>query len=215
MTNPDLMLIAALLDRSGSMQSIADDTRGGFDAFIAKEREQPGTTLVTLAQFDDEYESVYQNTPVDQVPPLTLEPRGTTALLDAIGRFITEIGSGLAALPEEDRPGEVSVLVLTDGHENASREWAKDAVKQLISQQEDKYGWDFVFLGANIDAVDVGTALGFSAGKSLTYDASSQGVGGAFASVSSYNSRKRSRGAKSASDITFDDADRRRARGQR
>ena len=159
---------------------------------------------------------MYQNTPIDQVPPLTLEPRGTTALLDAIGRFITEIGSGLAATTGgRIAPAKSAVVVLTDGHENASREWTKDAVKQLISQQEDKYGWDFVFLGANIDAVDVGTDLGFSAGKSLTYDASSAGVGGAFASVSSYNARKRSRGAKSASDITFDDADRRRARGQR
>ena len=111
-------------------------------------------------------------------------------------RFTTEIGSGLAALPSRIAPAKSSVLVLTGGHESASREWAKDAVKQLISQQEDKYGWDFVFLGANIDAVDVGTDLGFSAGKSLTYDASSEGVGGAFASVSSYNSRKRSRGAK-------------------
>ena len=208
------MLVAALLDRSGSMQSIADDTRGGFDAFIAKERQQTGTTLVTLAQFDDEYESVYQNTPIDRVPPLTLEPRGTTALLDAIGRFITEIGSGLAALPEHDRPGEVTVVVLTDGHENASREWTKDAVKQLISQQEGTYGWDFVFLGANIDAIDIGTDLGFSAGKSLTYEASSAGVVGAFASVSIYNARKRSRGDKSAKDITFDEADRQRAQGQ-
>ena len=214
MTNPDLMLIAAVLDRSGSMQSIADDTRGGFDAFIAKEREQPGTTLVTLAQFDDEYESVYQNMPIDRVPSLTLQPRGMTALLDAIGRFIMEIGSCLAVLPEQDRPGEVTVVVLTDGHENASKEWTKDAVKQLISQQEDTYGWDFVFLGANIDAVDVGTDLGFSAGKSLTYDTSSAGVGGAFASVSSYTARKRARGDGSARDIAFDDADRRRAKGQ-
>src|SRR4030081_224879 len=121
MTNPDLMLIAALLDRSGSMQAIADDTRGGIDTFVAKQRGTAGSTVVTLAQFDDEYEMVYQNRPIDDVPALALEPRGTTALLDAIGRFISDIGSGLAALPENDRPGVVMVVVLTDGHENASR----------------------------------------------------------------------------------------------
>ena len=157
---------------------------------------------------------MYQSTPIDRVPPLTLEPRGTTALLDAIGRFITQVGSGLAALPEQDRPGEVSVVVLTDGHENASCEWTKDAVKKLISQQEVKYGWDFVFIGANIDAVDVGTDLGFSAAKSLTYHASSAGVEGAFASVSSYQARKRDRGAVSVGDIGFDEADRQRAQRQ-
>ncbi len=212
MTNPDLTLIAALLDRSGSMQSIADDTRGGFDAFIAKERGQQGATVVSLAQFDDEYELVYQSRPIDTVPPLTLEPRGTTALLDAMGRFITEVGSGMSALPEPDRPGTVTILVMTDGHENASREWTKDAVRQLISQQESAYNWDFVFLGANMDAVDVGTDLGFSPGKSLTYAASSAGVAGAWDTVAGYQARRRAQ-PDAARDVVFDDADRLRAQG--
>ena len=96
------------------------------------------------------------------MPLLTLEPRSGKGrvLLDAIGRFVTEVGSSLAALPEPDRPGDVTVLVMTDGHENASAEWTKDAVQQLVSQQETVYGWDFVFLGANMDAIDVGTSLG-------------------------------------------------------
>ena len=208
MTDSNKTLIAALLDRSGSMQEIADDMRGGFDSYISGERGQPGTTLVTLAQFDDKYEVVYQNTPVDAVPPLGLEPRGMTALLDAIGRFVTEVGAGLAALPEDERPGEVTVLVMTDGHENASAEWSKDAVKQLISQQETDYGWDFVFLGANMDAVDVGADLGFAPGKSLTYDADGDGVMGAWGAVSSYSARKRSRGPAPAASIVFDDAER-------
>jgi hypothetical protein len=214
-TNPDVTLIAALLDRSGSMQEIADDTRGGFDSFIAKERSRAGRTLVTLAQFDDHYELVYENRPIDTVPPLSLQPRGRTALLDAIGRFITETGSGLAALHEDDRPGGVTVLVLTDGHENASHEWTKANVQQLICAQQQKYDWDFVFLGANMDAVDVGTDLGFGAGKSLTYAPSAAGVSGAFASVSVYMDRDRARpkGAKRRS-VAFDDADRRRADGQ-
>ncbi|HTM86395.1 MAG TPA: VWA domain-containing protein [Mycobacterium sp.] len=213
MTNPDLSLIAALLDRSGSMQSIADDMRGGFDAYLAGERTQTGRTVVTLAQFDDRYQLVYQNRPVAEVPPLTLEPRGTTALLDAIGRFITEVGSGLAALPEDDRPGDVTVLEMTDGMENASKEWTKDAVQQLVSQQENAYSWDFVFLGANMDAVDVGTDLGFAPGKSLTYDASPAGVSGAFSSVAAY--RQRRRASPSAGSVAFDDEDRNRANPRR
>ena len=213
MTNPDISLIAALLDRSGSMAAIADDTRGGFDAYIAGQRGQSGTTLVTLAQFDNDYDVVYQNRPVDDVPALVLEPRGSTALLDAIGRFVTEVGSGLAALPEQDRPGDVTVLVMTDGFENASTEWTKDAVRQLISQQESVYNWDFVFLGANIDAVAVGTSLGFAPGKSLTYDASADGVGGAWDAVTNYTARKRARGAQSVASIVFDDDERRAARG--
>ena len=142
------------------------------------------------------------------MPPLDLQPRGMTALLDAIGRFVTEVGAALAALPENERPADVTVLVMTDGHENASTEWSKDAVKQLISQQETVYGWDFVFLGANMDAVDVGSDLGFSAGKSLTYDADGDGVLGAWDAVSSYSARKRSRGAQPAASIVFDDAER-------
>ncbi len=197
------------------MQSIADDMRGGFDSHIAAERGQPGATVVTLAQFDDRYDVVYQNAAIASVPPLELQPRGMTALLDAIGRFVTEVGAGLAALPEGERPGEVTVLVMTDGHENASREWTKETVRELISQQETVYGWDFVFLGANMDAVDVGSDLGFSAGKSLTYDADEDGVQGAWDAVTSYSARKRSRGPAPAASIVFEDAERRGARRRR
>ena len=215
MTNADTKLIAALLDRSGSMRDIAADMCGGFDAFIAKERVQPGSTLVTLAQFDDRYEVVYDNKPIGAVPDLRLEPRGMTALFDSIGRFITEVGAGLAALPEDDRPGEVTVLVITDGHENSSREWTAEAVRQLIAQQEKQYSWDFVFLGANMDAVDVGTGRGFAADKSLTYDADGDGVRGAWNAVSSYTDRKRHRGDAPAGSVGFDDAERSAARKRR
>jgi hypothetical protein len=211
MTNPDLTLIAALLDRSGSMQVIADDTRGGFDAFIAKQRGESGSTVVTLAQFDDEYEMVYQNQAIADVPPLALDPRGSTALLDAIGRFISDVGSGLAAVPEDQRPGSVTVVVLTDGHENASHEWTKESVQQLISQQEEKYSWDFVFLGANMDAVDVGRQMGISADRSMTYAASSAGVSGSWGSMSDWMNRKRS--SPKGSKVSFTDSERKRSSG--
>lgn len=215
MTDSAKTLIAALLDRSGSMTDIAADMRGGFDTYIAKEAEQPGTTTVTLAQFDNEYDVVYADRPIGTVPPLVLEPRGSTALLDAIGRFITEVGAGLAALPEDQRPADITVVVMTDGYENASKEWTIESVRQLISQQETVYGWDFVFMGANMDAVDVGTELGFAPSKSLTYDADGDGVAGAWDAVSSYSSRKRARGAAPAGSVGFDDAERRRAQKRR
>lgn len=215
MTNADKTLIAALLDRSGSMQRIVADMCGGFDSFIATQAGAPGVTEVTLAQFDNRYEVVYHDRPVETVPPLTLEPRGSTALLDAIGRFITDIGAGLAALPEDQRPGDVTVLVMTDGCENASREWTAEAVRALIAQQETVYGWDFVFLGANMDAVAVGSGLGFAPGKSLTFDADEQAVGGAWVAVAGYTDRKRSRGVAPAPSIVFGDAERRGARTQR
>ncbi|HEU0190609.1 MAG TPA: VWA domain-containing protein [Mycobacterium sp.] len=213
MTNPDLKLIAALLDRSGSMTTVADDTRGGFDTFIAGQRAKPGDTVVTLAQFDNRYEQVYENKPIVEVPPLVLEPRGSTALLDAIGRFITDIGSRLAALPEDDRPGDVTVVVMTDGHENASVEWAKDGVRRLIEQQESGYDWDFVFLGANMDAVDVGAGMGFRPGKSMTYAASAVGIDAVFGSVTTYLDRKdeAKRAGRSRRDVAFDEDERRRS----
>lgn len=215
MTNADTTLIAALLDRSGSMTGIADDMRGGFDTYIAKEAEQPGTTTVTLAQFDNQYEVVYAGRPIGEVPPLVLEPRGSTALLDAIGRFITEVGAGLAALPEDQRPADVTVVVMTDGYENASTEWSIAGVRELISQQETRYGWDFVFMGANMDAVDVGAELGFAPSKSLTYDADGDGVAGAWDAVSTYSARKRSRGDVPSGSVGFDESERRRAHKRR
>ncbi|MDH6680454.1 hypothetical protein M2284_004683 [Rhodococcus sp. LBL1] len=191
MTNPDLTLIAVLLDRSGSMHSIKSDTEGGFDAFIAEQRAQPGTAEVTLAQFDREYERVYTTVPISQVPPLELRPRGSTALLDGIGRFTTEIGEELAARPEAERPGDVIVVVVTDGHENSSTEWTLGSVKDAITRQEQVYGWDYVFLGANMDAVSVGRHMGFAADKSITYDTKGEYVEAAYSVTSDYVSRKR------------------------
>ena len=214
MTNRQLSLVAALLDRSGSMHSIADDTRGGFDSFVGKEREQDGNTVVTLAQFDQQYELVYSSQPIRTVPPLVLQPRGSTALYDAIGRLITDVGVELAAVPEDERPGSVTVVVMTDGHENASKEWTNTAVRALIAQQEKDYQWDFVFLGSNIDAVDVGTDLGFARDKSMTYVSTTVGVTAAFDSVASYQDRKRAQVLGSPPARGFSEADRRRARGE-
>src|SRR6476660_4507390 len=142
MTDPQHSLIAVLLDRSGPMESIKSDTEGGFNAFIAEQRNEPLDIRVTLAQFDTDYDVVYANRPVREVPPLELQPRGMTALYDAVGKLITDVGAELAALPEYERPGRVVVVVLTDGHENSSREWTHDAVRAVIRRQESEYSRD-------------------------------------------------------------------------
>jgi hypothetical protein len=169
MTNPNLTHLYFLLDRSGSMQSIKDDTEGGFDAFIAEQRSQPGECRVTLAQFDDQYEEVFRDVPVADVPPLSLSPRGPTALLDSIGRLLGEAGARLAALSEHERPGAVIVGIMTDGHENSSRELTHAQVKALIERQTSEYAWQFLYMGADQDAVEVGRGLGIAADHAMTW----------------------------------------------
>jgi len=192
MTNPHLTHLYFLLDRSGSMNSIVEDTVGGFDAFIAEQRrfteEAPGECRVTLAQFDDAYEEVYADRPIADVPSLVLQPRGTTALLDSVARIVVDAGKRLAALPEDQRPGTVIVGIMTDGLENASREWSHPQVKQLIETQTRDYQWQFLYLGADQDAVEVGMSIGVSAGHSVTYGRGKvkQAMAATAANVSSY-----------------------------
>lgn len=169
MTNPNLRLITILLDRSGSMRPVKADTEGGLRAFLDAQKQAPGQTLVTLRQFDNEHDTVFENVPLADVPPVELSPRGMTALLDAIGSTIASVGEHLAALPEDDRPGEVVLVILTDGHENASKEWTLEAVKESITHQRENYGWVVVFLGADQDAITVAHGMGIGADTSLSY----------------------------------------------
>jgi uncharacterized protein YegL len=169
MTNPDLTHIEFVLDRSGSMQSIKEDIEGGFDAFIADQSSHPGRCTVSLAQFDNEYEVVFTAIDVREVRPLVLQPRGATAMLDAIGRSVIALGERLAALPEAQRPGTVIVAIMTDGMENASREFRHETVKELITRQERAYNWQFLYMGADQDAIEVGASIGVPADRSLTY----------------------------------------------
>lgn len=169
MTDTNYTHIAFLLDRSGSMMSIKSDTEGGFDAYIEAQKAQPGRCTVTLAQFDDQYEEVYTGRDLQTVPKLDLQPRGSTALNDSIAALVRSTGAHLAAMKEEDRPGSVIFGIMTDGMENASKEWTRPAIKALIEDQEKKYDWTFSYLGANQDAIEVGGSMGIPAGRSLTY----------------------------------------------
>lgn len=186
MTRSDVTHIYFLLDRSGSMQSIKSDTEGGFAAFIEEQRQAPGDCRVTLAQFDHEYDVVYSGVPVAAVPPLVLQPRGRTALLDAMGRLVSDAGAELGALPESDRPGTVIVAVMTDGLENASHEWTHAAIRSLVEQQTSAYSWQFLYMGADQDAVEVGAGLGVDARYSVTYGRgrTKEALAGAAAKVS-------------------------------
>lgn len=169
MPNQSLTQLVFLLDRSGSMQSIKSDIIGGFEAFIDEQRAGEGLCTATLAQFDDEYEVVYRNIAVGQVPPLALFPRGRTALYDSMGKLLTETAAEINAKAEADRPGNVVVGIMTDGLENASREWQQSAIKALVEQQTDDHGWEFFYMGADQDAVEVGTGLGVKADQAITY----------------------------------------------
>lgn len=209
MTNPDLTLIAALLDRSGSMNKIKTDTEGGFNTFIAEQAKQPGTCDVTLAQFDTEYEVVYMNAPITRVPPLQLVPRGATALLDSIGRLVTDVGVELAGRPAHLRPHLVIVVITTDGQENSSKEWTVDNVRRLITQQQAVYRWKFIFLGANIDAVQTGASFGIPRGQTMTYTADTMGTQSVYAAASNLVTNTRS-----GLDTSFTEAERKASQHQ-
>jgi hypothetical protein len=169
MTRSDQTRIYFLLDRSGSMQSIKSDIEGGFAAFVDEQRRATGECRATLAQFDDVYELVYADRPIADVPPLDLQPRNMTALHDAMGRLVTDAGQELAALPEAQRPGTVIVAIMTDGMENASKEWTGASIKALVSQQTNTWGWTFMYMGADQDAVEVGVSLGIARDHAVTY----------------------------------------------
>lgn len=168
-----------------------------------------GKCLVDYVQFGTQYDKVYEDKPVAEAEAV-FNISGSTALLDAIGRGTTELGAKLKALPEAHRPERVLVVVVTDGYENSSREWGAVGVKALIKQQEETYKWDYVFLGANIDAVAVGADFGFQADKSMTFNIHDSGATGATsASLGNYAGTYRSKGAAS-----FSDDDRKKAVGK-
>jgi hypothetical protein len=163
-----------ILDRSGSMSSIANDMVGGIKTFLDKEKETGDDTKVSFYQFDDQYEAVFIDKDIKEDIKIDLLPRGSTALLDALGRTIVSVGEKLSKLDEKDRPNRVLFLVITDGYENASREFSSEDVKEKVKHQREKYAWDFVFLGAGEDAVlaqHAGLGIGASSSKGFARSA--------------------------------------------
>ena len=189
----DLTDITLVVDRSGSMGSVRDDAEGGINAFIAEQVKEPGEALLTLVQFDTEYEFIHKRVPIKQVPKYELQPRGMTALLDAVGRAIGETGERLARVPEADRPGLVIFVVMTDGQENSSKEFAKAQIKEMIERQQNMYSWHFTFLGANQDAFAEAGEMGIHAAGVAGYQACM--VAAAYGATSNKVSRMRKQSA--------------------
>jgi hypothetical protein len=170
--NNDYTHIAMIIDRSGSMFTAWPDVQGGYAEIVKTNKEAPGKCTFTVAAFDTEYDILEDFTDIQSVKDsLLVDPRGSTALLDAIGNTVTSVGQRLAAMNEEDRPAKVLVIVQTDGQENASNEYTAERVKQLIEDQTNKYGWQFQFIGADQASVTEATSRwGFNANNTSTYN---------------------------------------------
>lgn len=169
--------IICILDRSGSMSSIMDDSIGGFNTFIKQQKELPDEATLTVVLFDDKYELLYDNVDIKEVEEITKKewfPRGSTSLHDAIGKTINNAKANHAKLGVE-APSKTLVCIITDGYENTSKEYKLDDVKKLIDDCE-KNDWNFIYLAANQDAFDVGTSFGVSAGNTYTYIATTDGI---------------------------------------
>lgn len=186
MTDNNYTAIGLLVDRSGSMYPIATESSAAINAFVADQAAQPGRRSVFLAEFDNIYDVVRTTCPPNAFVPYTLVPRGLTALHDAIGKMITDFGKELAGMPEDQRPGHVVVGIMTDGGENSSQEWTAEKVRELVEQQSTVYGWHFLFMGANQDAVMTGGQLGFTRDSSITYSASPAGTRSVLDSMNTY-----------------------------
>lgn len=171
--------IAFVLDRSGSMESCREATIGGFNSFLQEQQKTEGLARLTLILFNDEYLVPIDALPVAEILPLSSDsyvPRGSTALLDAIGRTIDELGARLAALSEKDRPLQVIVAILTDGLENSSQDYTWQQIADVIKQQSEQYRWTFLFLGANQDAIATAAQMNITATNAAAYVADAAGL---------------------------------------
>ena len=171
--------IVFILDRSGSMAGLEEDTIGGFNSLIQKQKKEDGKAVVSTVLFDDKCKVLHDRKDLKEIAPLTEEDyyvRGCTALLDAVGGAIHHIGNVHKYAREEDRPEKTLFIITTDGMENASRRYTYDRVKKMVERQKEKYGWEFLFLGANIDAIEVAGRFGIGADRAVNYECDSVGT---------------------------------------
>ena len=177
--NKNLTELVFILDRSGSMSGLEKDTIGGFNAMIEKQKAEAGEAIISTVLFDTYTEVIHDRLPLGSVPKMTEKEyyvRGCTALLDAVGDAIHHIGLVHKYAREEDRPGKTLFVITTDGMENASRCYSYGKVKSMINRKKEKYGWEFLFLGANIDAAREAARFGIDADRAANYHADSKGT---------------------------------------
>ena len=175
----NLTELVFILDRSGSMAGLEKDTIGGFNAMLEKQRKEPGEAYVSMVLFDNETQVIHDRVPIREVSDLTEEEyyvRGCTALLDAVGGAIHHVGNVHKYAREEDRPDKTLFVITTDGMENASHRYTYEKVKAMIGRQREKYGWEFLFLGANIDAAREAARFGISPDRAADYHCDSMGT---------------------------------------
>jgi len=175
----NLSELVFILDKSGSMSGLESDTIGGYNAMLKKQQEQPGVAIVTTVLFDDEYELLHDRINIKGIRPITEKEYfvgGCTALLDAIGKTIHKIGNAQRHTSEDQRADQVMFVITTDGMENASKEYSFAKIKAMVERQKTKYGWEFIFLGANIDAIAAAASFGISADRAANYNADGEGT---------------------------------------
>ena len=168
-----------ILDRSGSMSGLEADTIGGFNSMITKQKKGEGEAIVSTVLFDDQAEVLHDRIDIDKIELMNDQQyyvRGCTALLDAVGGAIHHIGNVHKYAREEDRPEKTLFIITTDGMENSSRRYDYDRVKNMIERQKERFGWEFIFLGANIDAVEVAGRFGIKANRAVNYECDSEGT---------------------------------------
>ena len=176
-----------ILDRSGSMQGLEQDTIGGFNAMLQAQQKQPGACRVTTVLFDRQYELLHDRVKLDCVPPMSAEQyyvRGMTALLDAMGRTVERFGTLQKHLNPAERADQVMVVVITDGMENASQHYSYQQIKHLVHRQRERFGWEFIFLGANMDAIGAASQIGIQADRATNFHADTRGIPCAYQAVS-------------------------------
>ena len=171
--------LVMILDRSGSMGGLEKDTIGGYNSMLEKQRREDGEVLVSTVLFDNDCEVLHDRVPIDKVEPITEKDyyvRGCTALLDAVGGAVHHIGNVHKYAREEDRPEKTIFIITTDGYENASRHYDFADVKRMVERQKEKYGWEFLFLGANIDAIEVAGRFGIQEDRAANYHSDHEGT---------------------------------------
>lgn len=212
----NLTELVFILDRSGSMQSLTDDTIGGFNSLIEKQRGEEGECVVSTVLFNNGSKVLYDRVPLDKIPQMTranYAAQGGTALIDAIGAAIHHIGNVHKYARSEDVPKNTLFVIITDGMENSSHMYTSDKVKKMIERQKSKYGWEFLFIGANIDAVETAQSFGISKDRTADYIADSKGTGVTYGAVCAAVSMMRSKSTLSdnwSEQITGDFKKRRR-----